>query len=95
VTYKRKAELPEHLRETMPEEAQEIYLKAYNESWQIYDEDEVLGEQSQEATAHRDGWNAVKQGFAHDEEKGMWYRHGEEPEAEEDQGILERLKDFT
>ena len=95
MTYKSKAELPEYLRETMPDEAQEIYLKAYNESWQNYDEDEVLGKQSQEATAHRDGWNAVMREFVHDEEKGIWYRHGEEPEEEADQGTLDRLKDFT
>ena len=94
MTYKSISELPEHLRKTMPYDAQEIYLKAYNDSWRNFDGDEALGEQSQEATAHRDGWNAVKQEFVHDEEKGIWYRHGEEPE-EEDQGILDRLKDFT
>ena len=95
MTYKNKEDLPAHLRETMPDEAQEIYLKAYNKSWQDYDEDEILGKQSQEATAHRDGWNAVKREFAHNEDKGIWYRRGQEPDEEEEQGLLDRLKDFT
>ncbi len=93
MTYKSKEELPEYLRQSMPEEAQEIYVEVYNKSWENFDEDEVLGEQTREAHAHRDGWTAVKQEYVHDEDKGVWYRKGEEPEdfEEEDEGILDKL----
>jgi cation transport regulator ChaB len=94
MTYKNKEELPEYMRKSMPDEAQEIYIEVYNRSWENYDEDAALGQQSQEAQAHRDGWNAVKQEYVHDEDKGIWYRKGEEPEdfeEDEDEGLLDKI----
>jgi cation transport regulator ChaB len=95
MTLEGKKDLSEHLRKSMPEEAQEIYVKAYNKSWENYDEDDDLGKQSREAVAHRDGWAAVKREFVHDEERGIWYRHGEEPEEDEEPGIVDQLKSLT
>ena len=96
MTYKNKADLSDYLRNSMPEDAQELYIKVYNKSWKEYDEDEILGKQSREAVAHRDGWAAVNREFVHDEENGVWYRRGEEPaETEEDETILDRLNKFT
>ena len=46
MTYKNKADLPDYLRNSMPEDAQELYIKVYNKSWKEYDEDEILGKQS-------------------------------------------------
>jgi hypothetical protein len=38
---------------------------------------------------------AVKRDHVFDEETNKWYRKGEVPEDEEDQGILEDLKDVV
>jgi hypothetical protein len=38
---------------------------------------------------------AVKREYVHDEEKGKWYRKGQEPDKEEDQGILDQVKDLV
>lgn len=87
-------DLPHTIRKILPEEVQEIYLEAYNQSWDSYSEDAEPGEQNRESIAHRDGWTAVQQEFTHNEKKGIWYRKGEEPdEAEEEQGLWEKLKD--
>ncbi len=85
--------LPQALRETMPEEAKKIYKDTYNKSWESYDEDQEMGAQDQEAAAHRDAWNAVKQEFVHDEKRSMWYRKGEGPdETGEEEGLLDKAK---
>jgi cation transport regulator ChaB len=94
MTYKTIYHLPETIRKVLPEAAQEIYLEAHNASWDSCDEETEPGALDRESVAHRDGWTAVHREFVHDEKKGVWYRKGEEPdEAEEDQGLLDKLKD--
>ena len=61
------------------EEIQEIYLTAFNQSWDSYDTEKNAGLDRQ-SVAHRDGWQAVKREYVHDEQKGIWYRKGENPE---------------
>lgn len=93
--YKSKSDLPETLRKYLPEELQEIYLKAYQESWENYEEREG-GELDREGVAHRDGMTAVQQDYVHNDETGEWHRKGEEPEDVEEQtdkGPLEEIKD--
>ncbi len=93
--YEQISDLPEYMRGTMPQEAQELYLERFKEAWVEFEEEEVLGEQSQEAFAHREGWDAVKAEFVHDEEGGRWYRKGEEPEEEEeDKGLVDKAKEL-
>lgn len=89
--YETMSDLPETIRDVLPEGAQEIYLEAYKRNWEEYDEDALSGDMSRHAVAHRNAWSAVKREYVHDEEKGLWYRKGEEPE--EDRGIVDDLKD--
>jgi cation transport regulator len=86
-------DLPSTIRDVLPEEAQEIYLEAYNESVDDYEEWEG-GEMSRESVANRDAWHAVKQEFVKNEETQRWYRIGEAPEEEdEDEGLIDKIKD--
>lgn len=90
--YEKIEDLPESLRDDLPDDAQEIYIEAYRKSWDSFKE-EMGGDLGQEAVAHRDAMHAVKQEFVEDKEKGLWYRKGEEPEEEEDEGLLSDLAD--
>lgn len=86
-------ELTDTMRDTLPEEAQKIYVEAYNEAWEDYDPEKT--QMSQDAAANRAGWAAVKQDFTQDEETRKWYPAGEVPEheEEEDEGLLDKLED--
>lgn len=73
--YDSKSELPESVRDNLPEHAQEIYLEAYNSAWDQYDEPEDRrGDQSREETAHKVAWSAVKKKYEKDESSGRWKR---------------------
>ncbi len=92
--YESIGELPDTIRDVLPREAQEIYLEAYNKSWENYDK-ERSSAMSQEAVANRDGWTAVKRELEKDEETGKWYPAGEVPErdeAGEEEGVLGGLE---
>lgn len=85
-------DLPQTLRTTLPEEAQRIYLDAYQEHWDAYDEEEG-GEMGRASVAHREGMNAVE--LEYTKVDNVWYRRGEEPEeSEEGEGILDQVKDI-
>ncbi len=83
--YEKIEDISEILRDVLPDEAQEIYLEAYQKSWDSYKE-QMGGELGQEAVAHRDAMHAVKQEFIEDKERGKWYPKGEEPEKTEEEG---------
>ena len=71
--YKSKADLPENVKNVLPEHAREIYMEAYNSAWEQYDKpEERRGDSSREETAHRVAWSAVKNKYEKDEETGMW-----------------------
>ena len=58
------SDLPESVREHLPKHAQEIYLEAYNSAWDEYASPEKRrGDASQEETAHKVAWSAVKQKY--------------------------------
>lgn len=63
--YRTIEELPESVREHLPEHAQEIYRAAFNSAWEEYGHDE--------ARAHRIAWGAVKREY-HKDQKGQWVR---------------------
>ncbi|MFP4395137.1 MAG: ChaB family protein [Anaerolineales bacterium] len=77
--YEKIEDMSQTLQDVLPEEAQEIYLEAYQESWDSYKE-HMGGELDRAAVAHRDAMHAIKQEFVEDKEKGEWHRKGEEPE---------------
>ena len=71
--YKRKSELPASVRDNLPGRAQDIYRKAFNSAWETYDDPKQRrGDTSQEQTAHRVAWAAVKKEFEQDEDSGEW-----------------------
>ena len=73
--YKKTADLPESVREHLPEHAREIYMEAFNSSWEQYDEpEERRGGASREETAHKVAWAAVKRVYEKDEDSGRWKR---------------------
>ena len=66
-------DLPESVRENVPEHAQEIYLAAFNSAWEQYDQpSERRGDDTREETAHQVAWAAVKRKYQKDEKSGKW-----------------------
>jgi cation transport regulator len=67
------SELPASVKDNLPEHAQEIYMKAFNNAWQEYkDSSRRLSGSSQEETAHKVAWAAVKKVYKKDEKTGQW-----------------------
>lgn len=93
--YETTDDLPDSVTTVLPVEGQEMYLEAYNRSWELYDEETSSG-MSQEAVANRDAWAAVKREFTRDDETGKWHPAGEVPEHEEGEdegGIVQKITD--
>ena len=62
--YESTRDLPDSVREHLPEHAREIYKEAFNSAWEQYDRDE--------GRAHRVAWGAVKKADEKDEISGRW-----------------------
>jgi cation transport regulator len=92
--YRTVQDLPEPLREYLPENLQQIYLDAYQASWKKYDVDRG-GEADRESVAHRDGMKAVHKKYTFHEETKKWYPIGEAPPEGETPGILDRIKEVV
>ena len=74
--YKSNDDLPEDVRDALPEHAQEIYREAYNSAWEEYgDAEDRDGDSSREGTAHAVAWSAVKDEY--EKTDGEWQRKGE------------------
>lgn len=68
-------ELPDSVRDNLPEHAQAIYKEAFNSAWDQYkDPDERRDDASREETAHRVAWAAVKKTYEKDDKSGTWRR---------------------
>lgn len=62
--YKTNKELPDSVKNHLPEHAQDIYREAYNHAWKQYDDPkERRGNESQEEVSHKVAWSAVKQKY--------------------------------
>ena len=61
--YKTKADLPESVRDNLPDHAQAIYKEAYNSAYDEYGHDE--------SRAHRVAWGAVEKKY-HKNASGTW-----------------------
>jgi len=73
--YKGVEDLPESVRAHLPVHAQEIFLKAFNSACEEYaDPAKRRGDASQEETAFRVAWAAVKEVYEKDEKTGEWKR---------------------
>jgi cation transport regulator len=76
--YDRLSELPDSVRDSLPEHGQEIYKEAYNSAWDDYeDPEDRRGDATREEVAHRVAWSAVKNVYEKDAETGKWTRKGE------------------
>jgi cation transport regulator len=73
--YDRNSDLPDRVKDNLPEHAQDIYREAFNSAWEQYkDPDERRGNQTREETAHQVAWAAVKKVYEKDDETGRWKR---------------------
>lgn len=71
--YRKTQELPESVRDHLPEHAQEIYRAAFNSAWDEYkDAGERRGDESREEAAHKVAWAAVKRQYEKDDRSGDW-----------------------
>lgn len=72
--YDQNHDLPDQVKNNLPEKAQTIYRKAYNSAWDQYDSpEERRGDASREETAHKVAWSAVKEKYQKDSD-GEWER---------------------
>ena len=89
--YESQSDLPPTIRDVLPERAQELYLEAYNQGWDEYDENQ--GYLTRDGVAHQRGWTAVRHEYVQDQGTGLWHLEGEHPvEPERRQGLLGKLK---
>lgn len=62
--YKSKSELPESVRNVLPDHAQGIYKEAFNSAYEEYDKpEERRGNADREEVAHKVAWAAVKKKY--------------------------------
>jgi cation transport regulator len=72
--YSKRSDLPESVRNNLPDHAQDIYKEAFNSAWDQYDKpQERRGDATREETAHRVAWAAVKQEYEKDDSSGRWH----------------------
>jgi cation transport regulator len=87
--YETVKQLPSTIRDVLPEEAKEIYRKAYNQAWEGFDKEDHRG-LNQQGLAHQQAWGAVKQEYVFDLDE--WHRIGQTVEREGPRGIFDRIK---
>jgi cation transport regulator len=72
--YNSDSELPESVRNVLPEHAQHIYREAFNSAYDQYDKpEERRDDADREETAHRVAWAAVKQKYEKGSD-GNWHQ---------------------
>lgn len=73
--YEKLQDLPDSVKDNLPQHAQEIYRAAFNSAWQQYkDASARHGDDSREEVAHKVAWAAVKQEYEKDATSGAWRR---------------------
>ncbi len=71
--YQSQTDLPDSVKDNLPEDAREIYRKAFNSAYDEYkDPDDRRGDDSREEVAHKVAWSAVKQEYH--KEGDQWVR---------------------
>ena len=69
--YDKRSDLPDSVKDNLPDHAQGIYKEAFNSAWDEYDHDEER--------AHRVAWGAVKKSY-HKNDKGNWVKGASDDE---------------
>ncbi len=73
--YKTINELPESVRNVLPEHAQDIYKEAFNSAYDQYDTpEERRGDADREEAAHRVAWSAVKKAGYEKGQDSKWHK---------------------
>ena len=71
--YSNLSDLPENIRNILPAHAQEIYLAAYNNAVEQYqDPNKRRGNETLEEVAHKVAWSAVKKEYNKEKSTGVW-----------------------
>ena len=71
--YESTRELPDSVKENLPEHAQHIYQQAFNSAWEQYaDPEDRRDGDTREETAHQVAWAAVKKKYEKDPNSGEW-----------------------
>ncbi len=71
--YARNHDLPESVRNHLPEHAQDIYRAAFNHAWSEYaDAGDRRGNESREEVSHKVAWSAVKEKYERGDD-GRWH----------------------
>ncbi len=72
--YKEVSDLPEKIRHVLPEHAQKIYMKAYNNAVGEYKDAKKRArtEDSLEKVAHKVAWAAVKKKYKKEKDIDAW-----------------------
>ena len=74
--YSTTRELPDSVKSSLPERAQEIYQNAFNSAWNQYKNPEDRRKNtSREETAHRVAWSVVKEKY--EKIDGDWRKRDE------------------
>ncbi|MGH6736458.1 MAG: ChaB family protein [Methyloceanibacter sp.] len=69
--YRSNRELPDSVKDNLPNHAQDIYREASNSAWDEYEDPaERRGDDTREEVAHKVAWAAVKQKYEKD--AGQW-----------------------
>lgn len=73
-------DLPRTLQETLPAEAQAVYLNTYNSIWEQYSTT-TTDAAKLSTIAHQQAWDEMTRQFTFvkRDDKGLWVRKGEEP----------------
>jgi cation transport regulator len=84
--YKKNSDLPESVREHLPNHAQDIYRETYNSAEQTYaDPHKRTRGGSQEEAAHRAAWASVKHEYEKEPNGDRWVpRAGADEKAKRD-----------
>ncbi len=65
--YDRNTDLPENVRNVLPEHAREMYRKAFNNAWDQYEDPaKRQAGRTREETAHAVAWSAVEHEYKKD-----------------------------
>lgn len=68
------SELPESVKNVLPEHAQDIYKEAFNSAYDQYkNPDDRAGGGDREETSHRVAWSAVKKVYEKGDD-GVWHK---------------------
>jgi cation transport regulator len=68
-------ELPESVKNALPQHALDIYKEAFNSAYDQYDKpDQRRGDADREETAHRVAWSAVKRAGYKKGDDGKWHQ---------------------